>query len=83
MLCTLFTTYLENKPMRLHDLTRAARRARKRYALAVTHYAEAETAAARKRAERRTKAARRAARAFEIGATQSGSCDTKVATQSV
>lgn len=43
----------------LHDLTRAARRARKRHAVAASHYAEAETAKARHRAERRTKAARR------------------------
>lgn len=65
MLCTLFASrlaHLEREhPMRLlSDVTRSARRARKAYALAATHYADAETDKAQRRAARRTKAARRA-----------------------
>lgn len=59
MLCTFFSTYLETKPMRLADLNRSARRARKAFAVSTAHYAAAETEKAQKRAERRTNAARK------------------------
>ena len=46
--------------MRLNDVTRSARRARKAFALAAHDYAEAKTEKDQRRAARRTSAARRA-----------------------
>jgi hypothetical protein len=60
MLCTLFESYLENRPMRLHDIERSARRARKAFAHGVAALNSAETPKARKRAERHARAGRRA-----------------------
>lgn len=59
-LCTLFATYLENRPMRLHDIARSAGRARKAYNRTIAVEAEALTHKAAKRAARRVKAQRRA-----------------------